>query len=372
MAEKTAMFLQGNIACAMGALRAGCSFYAGYPITPSNQIMHYLAKKLPESGGVFIQMEDEIASISAAIGASWSGAKAMTATSGPGLDLMQEGLGYAYMTETPCVIVNISRAGPSTGQATRPAQSDFYSVRFGAHGDYQAIVLSPWSVEEFYSMTIQCFNYAEQFRQPVILLADEAVAHLYERVVLPQKVEVTDRAGTGDDPPFGSQKDFEVSPMPTFGQGRALLVTGSTHDNFGYRRTTSPDVQANLNDRLQQKVLSRAENIAETEAHSTDDAETVFVSYGFSARAALETTHKLRASGMNTGLVRLKTLWPFPDGAIQKACERAKRIIVPEMSKGQLGREVERTLRREIISYQKTNGEFINPDELVDFTRKIQ
>lgn len=372
MAKGIVQFLQGNIACGMGAIRAGCNFYAGYPITPSSDIMHHLAKTLPDNNGHFIQMEDEIASIGAVIGAAWSGAKAMTATSGPGLDLMQESIGYAYMTETPCVIVDVSRVGPSTGQATRPAQGDFYSVRYGTHGDFQSVVMAPWSVSEAYTMTIQCFNYAEMFRQPVIMVMDEAVAHLNERVDLPANIEVIPRSAKSSLPPFGSEKDNSMTPMPSFGQGRALLVTGSTHDHQGYRKTTVSEVQQKLTERLQNKVLSKLDEISEIDCHSAKDAEIIFVAYGFSARAALQAVRRLREDGVMAGLVRLKNLWPFPDGLLRKACKQAKRIIIPEMSQGQMAREIERALKRDVYSYSKTNGEVIFPAELIQYVRNLK
>jgi len=266
-------FLSGNEACAEGAIAAGCRFYGGYPITPSSEIMVRMARRLPEVGGVFAQMEDEIASLSAVIGASWAGSKSMTATSGPGFSLMMENLGYAVMTETPCVIVNVQRAGPSTGQASRPAQGDVMQARWGAHGGPEIIALAPWSAQEMYDLTIRAFNLAERFRVPVVVLADEAVGHLCETITVEPAVRCFNRARWPQDSPFGSDAGDGVPPMPALGEGASLLVTGSTHDATGVRRTTDPQAQERLVRRLSHKLLAHRDEIDDWEAHFTADAE---------------------------------------------------------------------------------------------------
>jgi len=362
--------LQGNEACVRGALYAGCRFYAGYPITPSSEIMEQMANELPRIGGVFVQMEDEIGSIAAVIGASWAGAKAMTATSGPGLTLMLENIGYGIMTETPCVVVDVQRAGPSTGQATKPASGDVMQLRWGASGDYEAIVLSPWSVSEMYELTIRAFNLAETYRVPVFLASDQAVGHLKENITLPAKLKVISRAKKTNLPPFSEMpsKRCLPTPMPAFGQGRGLLVTGSSHDEWGYRRTQSPAAHSKLVSRFCRKITDNADKIAEWETYYTRDADTVVVAYGFTARSALRAVNLARANGKHVGLLRFKTLWPFAEKAIAQLPRRVKRLVIPEMNQGQLEREIRRALRRKIgiIPYHKTDGTVITPREILD------
>lgn len=372
------MFLQGNEACALGALYAGCRFYAGYPITPSSEIMEKMAQELPKVGGVFIQMEDEIGSIGAVIGASWAGAKAMTATSGPGLTLMLENIGYAIMTETPCVIVDVQRAGPSTGQATKPASGDVMQVRWGASGDYEIIALSPWSVSEMYEMTIQAFNLAETYRIPVFLLADEAVGHLKESAVLKSNIPIVQRAnksphqyiGVRDKtklPPFGDSKTNAVTPMPAFGQGRKLSVTGSTHDEWGYRRTQSPEAQAKSINRFCNKITNNLDKIISYEKYFiSDNIDTLVISYGFTARSAFRATQIANEKGYKIGLVRLKTLWPFPEKLLQDIPKTVSKIIVPEMNQGQIIREIQRFSDCRVIPYNKTDGTIITSKEILD------
>ena len=277
-------FFSGNEAVAEGALSAGCRFYGGYPITPSSEIMERMAARLPEFDGVFIQMEDEIASIASVIGASWAGAKAMTATSGPGFSLMQEGIGYAAFTEAPCVVVDIQRAGPSTGQATKVGSGDLMQAKWGSHGDYLPIVLSPWSVQEMFDLTIRAFNLAERFRTPVFLMGEEATAHLRESIRVPAEVEVAERnrePGT----PFGTDEPDGVPPMPVFGDGQKLLVTGSTHDRCGFRKTDDPETHRVLVERLHKKILNHSGEIIQTERYHLEDAKIAIIANGFTARA---------------------------------------------------------------------------------------
>ncbi|MEO0084488.1 MAG: 2-oxoacid:acceptor oxidoreductase subunit alpha [candidate division WOR-3 bacterium] len=363
--------MQGNIACAEGALAAGCRYYAGYPITPSSEIMEHLSNRLPEVNGIFIQMEDEIASICSVIGASWAGAKAMTATSGPGFSLMLEGIGYALMTETPCVIVDVQRAGPATGQATRPGQGDIMQARWGAHGDYRIIALSPWSVQEMYDLTIRAFNLAEKFRVPVILLADEVVGHLKESFVIQPEIEIFERDKSQSSPPFGSDKEDGVPPMPAFGQGAKLLVTGSTHNEFGIRKVADPLVQDKLVKRLCLKIDNHKSEICEADLYFTNDAEYLFVSFGSSARSAYAVVKQLRNESIKAGLLRYKTIWPFDETILKHASENAKLIFVPEMNRGQLVLEVIRVLcNKQIISITKTQGEAILPSEIYQECKK--
>ena len=364
-------FLQGDEACAEGAIAAGCNFYAGYPITPASEILERLCARFAALPGkrVFAQMEDEIASIASCVGAAWAGAKAMTATSGPGISLMLENLGYAIITETPLVIVDVQRAGPSTGQATRVGQGDFMQVRWGAHGDYELIALAPWSVGEMYTETLRAFNLAERFRVPVFLLADEGVGHLRENLTIPAEVRVFNRLGpVGREAPFGGRP---VPPMPLFGEGQRLLVTGSTHDEWGYRRTSSAKVQAELTARLATKVT---DNLAEIEASETclcDDErlDVLLVSFGFSARSALAAARTARDAGHKVGLFRPRTVWPFPEAALKVVAAKSDRILVVEMNRGQMLREVQR-VAPEARGYGKTDGEVIAPAEIWDAIRE--
>ncbi len=362
--------LQGNEACAEGAIRAGCRLYAGYPISPSSEIMERIANRFSECSGKFIQMEDEIASISAVIGSSWAGAKAMTATSGPGLSLMLENIGYAIMTETPCVIIDVQRAGPSTGQATKPSQGDVMQVRWGASGDYQIIALSPWSVQEMHDLTIEAFNLAETYRVPVFLLCDEAVGHLREKCIIKDDIEIINRRKARGKPPFGQDGDDLVPPMPSFGEGERLLVTGSTHNEWGFRKTADPLVQQRLVRRLSDKILLNQDKIIKTEGHLIDDAEIGIIAYGITARASLKAVKVLREKGIKVGLLRLKTIWPFPEKVVGDLSARVKKLIVPEMNLGHIVREVERVSECEVIKLSKVNGEVITPTEIVQQVRK--
>jgi 2-oxoglutarate ferredoxin oxidoreductase subunit alpha len=356
-------FLQGDEACAEGAIAAGCSYYAGYPITPASEIMEHICRRFAQlPGRVFIQMEDEIASIASVIGASWAGARAMTATSGPGLSLMLENIGYAIITETPCVVVDVQRAGPSTGQATRPAQGDVMQARWGAHGDYEIIVISPWSVQETYEETIRAFNLADRFRVPVILLMDEGVGHLRENMMVPPEVPFSPRAKAVSEAPFG---EAEVPPMPAFGEGARLLVTGSTHDAWGYRRTSSPQAQETLVGRLVDKILNHRGEIERTYTHHCDEDELdiLLIAFGFTARSALGAVRQARAAGVKAGLLRLTTVWPFPESVVAAMGQRARRVLVPEMNRGQMLREVQRAIPG-AVGYHRTDGEVITAPEI--------
>lgn len=359
-------FMQGDEACAEGAIAAGCRFYAGYPITPASEIMIRMVQRLPEVGGTFIQMEDEIGSISSVIGAVWAGAKAMTATSGPGISLMTESIGYGAITETPCLIVDVQRAGPSTGQATRPAQGDMMMVKWGAHGDYEVIALSPWSVQEMYDLTIQGFNLAERFRVPTFLLADEAVGHLRETLVIKEELEIFNRMKEPGRPPFGTEVPNGVPPMPAFGEGANLLVTGSTHDAWGFRKTQDSATQARLTERLVRKVKDFRAEIIQTDPYFLDNAEIGVIAYGFTARAAIQAVKTLRQRGIKAGLLRLVTIWPFAEEAVVELGRNCQTLFVPEMNRGQIAGEIKKYTSRPVYPLMKTNGEVFAPAEIVE------
>ena len=368
---KGTYYFSGNEAAAEGAVAAGCRFYAGYPITPSSEIMERMSVRLREIGGVFIQMEDEIASLSAVIGASWAGAKAMTATSGPGFSLMQESIGYAAFTETPCVIIDVQRAGPCTGQATKVGSGDFMQAKWGSHGDYQVIALSPWSVQEMYDLTLQAFNLSERYRLPAIVLAEEAVGRLRENISIPAKVETWNRRKEKEGPPFGTKEEDGIPPMPAFGEGARLLVTGSTHDAMGFRKTDDPEAHATLVRRINQKILKNRADIIETEEYFPEDTEAAVIAYGFTARAGLYATKRLRKEGMKVGLLRLKTLWPFPEDIVREIGRRVRRVVVPEMNQGQVAGEVKKACLCDVVSVNQTNGEVIAPETIMDALKNL-
>ncbi|MDR7465432.1 MAG: 2-oxoacid:acceptor oxidoreductase subunit alpha, partial [Armatimonadota bacterium] len=316
--------LLGNEACALGALAAGCRFYAGYPITPSSEIAETMAELLPAHGGVFVQMEDEIASLAACLGAALGGMKAMTATSGPGFSLMQEHIGFAAMAELPCVIVDVMRGGPSTGLPTLPSQADMQQARWGTHGDHSIIVLAPASVREVYDLTVRAFACAERFRTPVIVLYDAVVGHLRERVELPEQVEVTPRMrprGSSYRPYAAAEGD--VAPLAAFGDGHRFHVTGLAHDERGFP-TQDPAAVAALQRRLVRKIEDHRDEIVRCEQISMEDAEVAVVAFGIAARAAREAIRQARQQGLRVGLVRPLTLWPFPDGVLSAAAAHVR------------------------------------------------
>jgi 2-oxoglutarate ferredoxin oxidoreductase subunit alpha len=360
-------FWSGNEACVEAALIAGCRFFAGYPISPSNEIPEQLSERLPIVDGIFMQMEDELASIGAVMGGSWAGKKAMTATSGPGFSLMQETIGWGFMTETPCVIVDVQRAGPGTGQATKCAQGDVMQARWGTHGDYAAIVLSPNSVQEMFELTIRAFNLAEKYRTPVILLADETIGHVREKITVPppEQIEIIDRKK-----PKPSDKAFfgleEVAPMPSVGEGFNVAVTASTHDEYGVRFTQDAQVHRRIVGRLNAKINDHVDDIVEVENYNVDKCRVGIVSYGCTSRAVYEAVERAEAEAIKVGFVRLKTIWPFADKAVAKLAKSAEKIIVPEMNLGQVYREVQRVAcKSKVVPLNKIGGgELITPEEL--------
>ena len=372
--EPGAYFWQGNIACAEGAIAAGCRFYAGYPITPSSEIFEHLSSRLPEVGGICIQMEDEMASLAAVIGASWGGAKALTATSGPGFSLMQENIGLACMTETPCVIVDVQRVGPSTGQATKCAQGDVMQARWGTHGDHETIALAPNSVQEMFDLTLKAFNLSESYRNPVIVLADEITGHMRERIMVPRNLEIIDRKETYS-PPFFSTSDGYVRAMPPLGKGLNVLVTGSTHDARGLRATTDPEIHRKLAEGIVGKIQRDARILSDVEEYRVDDCQVGVVSYGCTSRAVYTAIHVAEQSGMRVGHVRLKTIWPFPVEAVKRLSESARRILVPEMNLKQVYFEVLRAVggRAHVVGLNRVGGGvMISPEEILSALTEIR
>jgi 2-oxoglutarate ferredoxin oxidoreductase subunit alpha len=368
---KRVRLLQGNEACAEGALAAGCTFFAGYPISPSSEIAEYLSVHLPRLGGVFLQMEDEIAAMAAVIGASLTGRKALTATSGPGFSLKQENLGFAAMTEVPCVVVDVMRGGPSTGLPTAPAQADVMQARWGTHGDHPAIALVPASVREAFSETVRAFNLAERFRTPVLLLIDEVIAHMREPVEVPApgSLELWDRPRPAVPPeaylPY-AETPSGVPPMADFGTGYRYHVTGLVHDQRGLPKD-GPRVVDELLRRLLHKLEVAREDIDRFEIVDTDDAEVLVVAYGAVARSARAALREARAAGLRAGLFRPLTLWPFPEAHLEKLARGRRAILVAEMNAGQIALEVERTVRGRCPVYRvnRFDGEPIAPEEIL-------
>lgn len=367
--------MQGNEACVAGALYAGLSFFAGYPITPSTEIAEILAKRLPQIGGKFIQMEDEIASLAACIGASLTGAKVMTATSGPGFSLMQENLGYAIMTETPCVIVNVQRMGPSTGAPTSPSQGDVMQARYGTHGDHEIIVLTPSSVQETFTLTVKAFNLAELLRSPVILLMDEIVGHMREGFLLPGEGElpVVTRAipiaGMKDYRPYRAEKNG-VPIVAPFGAGYRFHVTGLFHGEDGFPSNKPQDIEYLLN-RLHSKIDKHKDHYSFFEEYHTENAEIIVVAYGGTARSAQAAVDAARSQGIKAGLLRLITLWPFPEKEVKRVCTQARSVVSAEMNMGQISRELERVLGGDASLHKVTHidGTLLPPQKILS---KIQ
>lgn len=370
------MFTMGDIACAEGALSAGCRYFGGYPITPATEIAEWMARRMPEVGGAYVQYEDEIASITSVIGASWTGTKAMTATSGPGVSLMLESVGLAVMTETPLVIVNIMRGGPSTGQPTKGQQGDVMQAKWGSHGDYQIIALTPASVQEMFDHTVRAFNLAERYRTPVFILADETVGHMRERLVIPdeQDLEIEFRKLPTVPPeeylPFKVDDDL-VPPMALFGSDYQFYATGLTHDERGYP-SDKEDIQIELITRLSNKILHNADKIIELEEFMLDDADIAIVSYGTPSRSAKRAIKDARNEGIKVGMLRLKTVWPFPEKAIADLAARVKHIIVPEQNMGQIYHLVkEHALTTPVHLMAKPAGMPQYPQEIVQKIKEI-
>lgn len=377
MAKKDFRLLQGNEAIVEGAIAAGCRFFAGYPITPATEIAEGMSVKMPAVDGTFVQMEDEIGSMGAIIGASLAGVKSMTATSGPGFSLMQENIGFACITEVPCVIANIMRGGPSTGLPTNPSQSDLMQARWGTHGDHPIIVLAPHSVEECFSVTVKAFNLSERYRVPVILTADEVVAHMREKVELPpvESLEIIDRVHPTVPPdwyiPY-EDNSLGVPSMSAFGDGYRYHVTGLVHDVRGFP-TSRPDEVDSLIRRLHRKIDKGLDYIQEGESFLMDDAEVAIIAYSSVARSAKQAAILARENGQKVGVFRPITLWPFMRKAIEEILKNVRAVIVPEMNMGQYSREVKRVDQgyARIITLNRVDGQVITPDDIIRKLKEI-
>lgn len=376
MSQKTVLtgkhFMHGDHACAEGALAAGCQFFGGYPITPSTEIAERLARRMPQVGGVFIQMEDELGSMAAIIGASAAGKRAMTATSGPGLSLMMENLGLAVMLEVPCVVVDVQRGSPSTGLPTMPGQADVMQARWGSHGDYAIAAYSPWSPQEMFDLTVRAFNVADRYRIPVLLLADEVVGHMVERVVIPpaEQIEHWERKRPHVPPngrfdAFHVEDDDLVPPMAHAGEGYKVHFTGLTHDSRGYP-DMSAETHQELVKRLVAKVQRNAPAIIQTDEYHLDQAEIVLIAYGCTARSARSAVRRARAQDIPVGLLRLISIWPFPEATIQELAKNVDEFIVAEMNLGQISLEVERLTRRPVRGVFHAGGEMITPESILE------
>ena len=363
--------MQGNLACAEGAIVAGCRFFAGYPITPSTEIAEVLAQRLPQIGGNFIQMEDEIAAMGAVIGASLSGVKSMTATSGPGFSLKQENIGFAAMAEIPVVVVDVQRGGPSTGLPTHVSQGDVMQARWGTHGDHAIIAFCPSTVRETYDLTIKAFNCAERFRTPVLIMTDEIIGHLSEKVELPDPntLEIITREHPTVSPaeyrPY-KMTDSDIPPMANFGEGYRYHVTGLAHDETGFPTNDPVKIEQQLL-RINRKIERYRDQIVEVEEFQTVDMDILVIAYGSTARSAKKAVSQARENGIKAGLLKLKTLWPFPEKEIVALYKTVKKIIVPELNLGQIAHEVEWAVGREkpVVKVNRINGEPITPSEIL-------
>ena len=372
-------FIQGNAVCVEAALYAGLEFYAGYPITPSTEVAELMSLRLPQIGGKFIQMEDEIASICAIIGASLTGNKAMTATSGPGFSLMQEGLGYAIMAEIPCVILNVMRGGPSTGLPTSPSQGDVYQARWGTHGEHEIVALTASNHQDVFQMTVEAFNIAETYRTPVILLIDEVIGHMREKLVIPESGElpVVERLRTSvkagvDYHPYLPREDGRL-PMSDFGGTHRYNVTGLFHDMWGFP-SSDPQVVYDLMRHLIDKIENRVEQLTYHQEFYLDDAKTILIAYGGAARSALEFVEERRARGERVGLLELQTLWPFPARLVEEKCAAVTHIGVVEMNMGQITQEVRKAVTHpeRVFLINRLDGIFITPQDIKKHLRLIQ
>ena len=372
--KKTVAFLQGNETCSVAALHAGVRFFAGYPITPSSEIAAVMALKLPLYGGMFVQMEDEIASMAAIIGAAMTGAKTMTATSGPGFSLKQENIGYAALCEVPCIIINVQRGGPSTGLPTELAQADIMQTRWGTHGDHSIIAFAPSSIEEIYRYTIKAVNIAEAYRTPVVILLDEVLAHMRERLEIPP-IEKIQAASVERKRPTVKPEDFKpfdtsfgnVPPMADFGSGYRYHTTGLIHDESGFPTASAKEI-VSLLERLKNKIKPDDPNFTFWRELETEDANTMVISFGSASRVARRAVNILRQQGRRIGLLQLITLWPAPEKLISKLCKRVKKVFVVEMNQGQYIREIERIAGNDakIKLITRIDGKLITPEQVID------
>jgi len=370
-------YLTGDEACAEGALAAGCLFFGGYPITPATEVAEHMSERLPEVGGTFIQMEDEIAAMASILGASWAGLKSMTSTSGPGFSLMMENIGLGICTETPCVVVNVQRAGPSTGLPTLGAQGDMMQARWGSHGHYEIIALAPSSPQEIFYQTIEAFNLSEKYRLPVLIMADEIIGHMSEKVIIPdaKKIKTFSRVK-----PKGRKDKFKpyetaadgIAPMPSAGDGYHVHITGLTHDERGYPAMT-PEAQDVMMARIVNKIRNNLDDIIRTEQCMLEDAEIILVSYGSSARTAYAAVEDARREGIKVGLLRLITVWPFPEALVRKLADQARAFVTIEINLGQIHLEVQRCAggKAEAVLVGHAGGAIIPPERVLDAIRNI-
>lgn len=369
-------FMMGDVACAEGAISAGCRFFAGYPITPATEIAERMSERMPQIGGTYIQMEDELASMITILGASWGGVKAMTATSGPGFSLMMENLGLGIMTETPCVLVNVQRGDPSTGLPTLVGQGDMMQARWGSHGPYEIIALSPSSPQELFNLTIRAFNLSEKYRTPVLVMTDAEVGHMTEKVVIPpsEEIEIISRRKPTVSPreylPYKAD-DTLVPPMANAGEGYRFHVTGLTHDERGYPAMDA-EAQNKLITRLVEKIRKNRDDIIQLEENGLEDAEVVVCSYGISARTALWPVELARREGIKVGTLRLITVWPFPEERIRQLAGKVKAFVVPELNYGQIVLEVERCAagQAEVILVPHAGGDIHDPKKVLEAIRR--
>jgi 2-oxoglutarate ferredoxin oxidoreductase subunit alpha len=362
--------MHGDHACAEGAIAAGCTFFGGYPITPSTEIAEYLARRLPNTGGVFIQMEDELSSIASVLGASAAGSRAMTATSGPGFSLMMENLGLAIMLEIPCVLVNVMRAAPSTGLPTLPGQADVMQAKWGSHGDYQIVAYAPSSPQEMFDLTVRAFNVADRYRTPVIVLADEVVGHMVEKVIIPPEKEIErwerkrpKQKPVEDFEPYDVEDEDLVPPMAHAGEGYRIHFTGLTHDSRGYPDMTAETHHA-LVTRLGEKIERNAGEIIVVEEEWLDEAKIIVVSFGCTARSAKRAVREARQAGMPVGFLRLVSLWPFPERRIKEIAKKVDAFIVAEINLGQVSRELDRHVTQRVVGVNHAGGKMMSPEEI--------
>jgi 2-oxoglutarate ferredoxin oxidoreductase subunit alpha len=370
-------FMNGDHACAEGAIAAGCSFFAGYPITPSTEIAELLAQRFPRTGGIFIQMEDELGSIAAILGASCAGARAMTATSGPGFSLMMENLGLGVMLEIPFVLVNVQRGSPSTGLPTLPGQSDVMQAKWGSHGDYEIVAYSPWSPQEMFDLTVHAFNIADRFRVPVIILSDEVVGHMVERVVIPpeDQIPIWERKRPSQAPgepfsPFLAEDEDLVPPMAHAGDGYRIHYTGLTHDERGYP-DMSPETHNRLVMRLMEKIQRNKDQLTRVEEHWMEDARVAVIAFGSTARSARRAVKDARAEGIAAGFIRLISLWPFPEEQVLELTRNVDEIIVAEMNLGQVVHQVDRVVSQPVSGVHHAGGAMMKPDGIIEKIREV-
>jgi 2-oxoglutarate ferredoxin oxidoreductase subunit alpha len=370
-------FMNGDHACAEGALAAGCRFFAGYPITPSTEVAERLSLRMPEVEGVYIQMEDELASMAAILGASSAGSRSMTATSGPGFSLMMENIGLGVMMEIPCLVVNIQRGSPSTGLPTAPGQSDVMQARWGSHGDYEIVAYAPESPQEIFDLTVHCFNVADRYRTPVLLMSDEVVGHMVERVIIPtlDEIPIWERKRPSKSPnspfkPFEALDPDLVPPMALAGEGYRIHISGLTHDERGYPDMT-PETHHKLVTRLVNKINKNADDLIKTEEQYLDDARIVVISFGSTARSARRAVVEARQEGIPAGFLRLISLWPFPESLIREIAQEADAFVVAEMNLGQMAHEVQRHVSQPVAGVFHAGGAMMAPGPILETIREV-